>query len=63
MSHTQGTAALCGIDNDYWKKRLCTLEQNYDLVVTQRRRIAKLLALLERNGNNGCDGGLACPIG
>ncbi|MBN3855865.1 hypothetical protein G3N59_21020 [Paraburkholderia sp. Ac-20340] len=39
-----------GIDGEYWKKRLHKLESTYDLVATQRSRVARLLEIL-----NGAD--------
>lgn len=42
--------ATRGIDREYCRKRLQTLEQTHDLVASQRLRIAKLLQLLERAG-------------
>ncbi|WP_185496774.1 hypothetical protein [Paraburkholderia tropica] len=43
--------ATRGIDREYCRKRLQTLEQTHDLVASQRSRIAKLLHLLERVGS------------
>jgi hypothetical protein len=39
-----------GIDGEYWKKRLLKLESTYDLVATQRSRVARLLECLNGAG-------------
>ncbi|WP_322060437.1 hypothetical protein [Paraburkholderia sp. J63] len=48
VTRAQGASSPRGIDDDYWKKRLRTLEQTYDLVTAQRHRVAKLFEMLER---------------
>jgi hypothetical protein len=47
MSRAQASRTPRGIDGEYWKKRLRALEATYDLVATQRRRVARLFELLE----------------
>lgn len=47
MSRMQAARSPRGIDGKYWKKRLRALEATYDLVATQRRRVARLFELLE----------------
>jgi hypothetical protein len=37
-----------GIDHEYWKKRLRTLTETYDLVTPQRQRVMRMFDLLER---------------
>lgn len=46
-SRVQAARPPRGIDGEYWKKRLRALEASYDLVATQRRRVARLFELLE----------------
>jgi hypothetical protein len=58
ISRAHGGTAARGIDREYLKKRLRALEQTYDLVTTQRQRVANLFELLERN-EHGAQGGLA----
>lgn len=53
VTRVQGAASPRGIDADYWKKRLRTLEATYDLVTTQRQRVATLFAMLERSKHDG----------
>ncbi len=48
LSSAAAGSATHGIDPEYCRKRLQTLEQTHDLVVSQRLRIARLLQLLER---------------
>jgi hypothetical protein len=48
MNRAQAGRTPRGIDGEYWKKRLRVLEATHDLVATQRRRVARLLELLER---------------
>ncbi|WP_321842845.1 hypothetical protein [Paraburkholderia bannensis] len=47
MNRAQAAHTPRGIDGEYWKKRLRVLEATYDLVATQRRRVARLFELLE----------------
>ncbi|HEV3426841.1 MAG TPA: hypothetical protein VG320_03070 [Paraburkholderia sp.] len=47
MSRAQAARSPRGIDGEYWKKRLRALEATYDLVATQRQRVARLFELLE----------------
>ncbi|WP_043288737.1 hypothetical protein [Paraburkholderia oxyphila] len=64
VTHVQGAHSPRGIDADYWKKRLRVLEQTYDLVATQRQRVARLFAMLERgehDGRAGCEPRTAAP--
>ena len=60
VTRAQGANSPRGIDADYWKKRLRALEQTYELVTTQRQRLAKLFDMLER-GKHGGPGAIAVP--
>jgi ferritin len=62
MCRAQGTAATRGIDGEYWKKRLRAVEQTYDLVTTQRQRVARLFELLERSEHDAQGGYQACGV-
>jgi hypothetical protein len=48
FTHNKG-AAVSGFDYAYWRKRLRTVAETYDLVATQRKRIVGLLDRLERD--------------
>ena len=37
------------LDHEYWEKRIRALEETHDLVTSQRRRVSRLLDLLERD--------------
>ncbi|CAB3797869.1 hypothetical protein LMG28688_04629 [Paraburkholderia caffeinitolerans] len=56
VTRTQGAGSPRGIDAGYWNKRLRALEQTYDLVATQRQRMARLFEMLER-GKHDRQGG------
>ncbi|QGZ66511.1 hypothetical protein [Paraburkholderia acidisoli] len=48
LTHNMASAVDVGFDSDYWRKRLRTLSDTYDLVATQRKRLLGLLDRLER---------------
>ena len=61
VTRAQDAHSPRGIDADYWKKRLRVLEQTYDLVATQRQRVTRLFAMLERGQLDG-QGGPGVPV-
>lgn len=48
VTSSDGLKNKTQLDREYWERRLRSLAQTHDLVVTQRRRVLTLLDRLER---------------
>jgi len=48
VTRSDKTSDVCQLDHEYWEKRVRALGDTHDLVATQRRRVVRLLELLER---------------
>lgn len=52
VSREGAIAVSHAFDSEYWEKRIRGLEQTYELIGSQRQRIARLLERLARDARN-----------